>query len=183
MKQRLQQVSKTTDLVSDRVRTVFQEISLWIKCLATMARGLQVETVWKSLRLSISTLLPSCMCSATRGLSTGSGLDDPLQLFTSSATHSHPVSGICSIPKLLQWPSSRSSSSRYPLLVINKAMTLRTNVLYHAVPKNFQVQNVSFDLYHISPMQVGQDHYPQLKRQLEHRELERLDKAATWQKI
>lgn len=89
MKYRLRYVSETTDLVSVRVRTPFQDVSLGIKRLSTMARGLSMEMVWKSLRLSICTLLIPCMCSATGGLSRGSWLDDPIQLCPSSTKYTH----------------------------------------------------------------------------------------------
>ena len=44
-------MSKATGLVSGRVRTVGQDVSLGDEGLPTMAHGLQVEVVWKLVRL------------------------------------------------------------------------------------------------------------------------------------
>lgn len=104
-------------------------------CLSTMACGSPGEMVWKLGRLSISTLL-TWHVSATGGVSTDPGWMSPC-----SSAHPQPhtftlsVPGVRSFPKLLRRPSSRSLRSHYPLLVINKAMALRTKVRYHGFPR------------------------------------------------
>lgn len=89
---RVKYVSKVTDLVSGRVRTIFQNISLWVEYLFIMACGLQVEMVCELVRLGIRALCTSNTCSTKGTLSTGSWLNVPRQLCASPSTtreHAH----------------------------------------------------------------------------------------------